>query len=101
MTKKKIKGRADGQRGEGDEKEEVAAGLGEGANGQELLEKSCRTSAERREEQREYWRTARTERIIKNIQNPLRIKKRSRKSRLQMMLQRREEEMNKGPPRMK
>lgn len=72
------------------------AGLGDG--GQELLKKSCRTSAERREEQREYWRTARTERILKNMSNPLRIKEKEQENRLQMMLQRREEEMNKGAP---
>lgn len=45
------------------------AGLGDG--GQELLKKWCgergEESRRRREEQREYWRTARTERILKNI----------------------------------
>lgn len=80
-------------------KEEVVAGHGEQTNGQELLKKLlCNWGGG---DERECWRTARTERILKSIQNPLRVGKKSRENRLQMMLQRGEEKMNKEAARMK
>lgn len=62
-----------------------------GSSGQELLKKLLRNSGEGGDE-RERWRTARTERILKSIENPWRKGgregERRRKNRLQMMLQR-------------